>query len=138
MARVEEFYEQADVIHREGCAVCTPIEGYKVGGITITGINSVSVIELEPQPQSLNIIEPEVPMMKATIKSKKWYGRFWPPERRKIKIMQAMLDYKMPEIEKATNEKIRNQLLYGTDTAPDPDDFELPSMSIVYKDRDRG
>jgi hypothetical protein len=31
--------------------------------------------------------------MKATIKSKKWYASFWPPERRKVKIMQALYDY---------------------------------------------
>jgi site-specific DNA-cytosine methylase len=36
--------------------------------------------------------------MKPKIKSNKWYGRFWPPERRKVKIMQAILDSKMPEI----------------------------------------
>ena len=51
--------------------------------------------------------------MKATIKSKKWYGWFWPPERRKIKIMQALLDCRMPEIEEKFNKAWRDHLLYG-------------------------
>lgn len=61
-------------------------------------------------------------VMGATIKSKKWYGRFWPPERRKIKIMQALLDYHAPEIEKKLQEAWRNHLLYGTPmpTKPQP------------------
>ena len=49
----------------------------------------------------------------ATIKSKKWYGRFWPPERKKVKVMQAILDYKMPEIEKKISRQWRDYLLYG-------------------------
>lgn len=51
-------------------------------------------------------------MMK--IKSTKWYGRFWPPERRKLKIMQAILDHQAPEIEKKAHEELLNHLLYGT------------------------
>jgi len=45
-------------------------------------------------------------MSKFTVKSKKWYGRFWPPERRKIRIMQAIVDYKEDEI-------VKNYLMYG-------------------------
>lgn len=51
--------------------------------------------------------------MKAKIKSTKWYGWFWPPERRKIKLMQAILDYKMPEIEPVVQEGLNRQLVYG-------------------------
>ncbi|HYG84614.1 MAG TPA: hypothetical protein VD907_07110 [Verrucomicrobiae bacterium] len=50
MARVEELYEQAGVIHTHNpsCRVCTPIEGYKgITGIVITGVNSVSVVEAD-------------------------------------------------------------------------------------------
>lgn len=67
MARVEEFYEQADLIHREGCAVCTPIEGYEIGGIVITGINGVSIIEVDAtynlpddQPAPFSLLEPSL------------------------------------------------------------------------------
>lgn len=48
------------------------------------------------------------------VKSNKWYGRFWPPERRKIKIMQALLDYKEAEILKKVEEDWKNHLIYGT------------------------
>jgi hypothetical protein len=51
--------------------------------------------------------------MKATIKSKKWYASFWPPERRKVKIMQALYDYHAPEIEKRVQKDWRDHLLYG-------------------------
>lgn len=50
-----------------------------------------------------------------TIKSRKWYGRFWPPERRKIKIMQAIADYHAPTIEKKVNKAMRDYLIYGID-----------------------
>ena len=45
-------------------------------------------------------------MFKGTIKSKKWYGRFWLPERKKIKIMQAIYDYYEPEIWQKYKEKL--------------------------------
>lgn len=48
-----------------------------------------------------------------TIKSKKWYGRVWPPERRKVKLMQLIADYHAPEIEKKVNKTITDWLLYG-------------------------
>jgi len=51
--------------------------------------------------------------VKPKIKSKKWYGWFWPPERKKIKLMQAILDYKMPEIEKKTRKAIHDHLALG-------------------------
>lgn len=47
------------------------------------------------------------------IKSTKWYGRFWPPERRKIQIMQILANHMTPEIEKQIHDKIRDNLLYG-------------------------
>lgn len=50
MARVEEFYEQAGVIHTDNpsCPVCTPIDGYKMTPIiTIMGVNQVSIIEVQ-------------------------------------------------------------------------------------------
>jgi len=51
--------------------------------------------------------------MRAIVKSKKWYGWFWPPERKKIKIMQFFLDNNMAEIQRKTEIEIRNQLIYG-------------------------
>ena len=47
------------------------------------------------------------------VKSKKWYGRFWPPERKKIKVMQALVDYMSPEIEQKTKKAVNNYLIYG-------------------------
>lgn len=51
--------------------------------------------------------------MKPKIKSNKWYGQLWPPERRKIKIMQAILDSKMLEIQPVIEEGLRKHLIYG-------------------------
>ena len=51
--------------------------------------------------------------MKAVIKSTKWYGWFWPPERKKIKIMQYIYDYNEPEITKATDKALKDYLIYG-------------------------
>lgn len=51
--------------------------------------------------------------MSATIKSNKWYGRFWPPERRKIKFMQALYDYHAPEIEKKVSKAWSDHIIYG-------------------------
>jgi hypothetical protein len=48
-----------------------------------------------------------------TVKSKKWYGRFWPPERRKIKLMQLIIDHQTPKIEKKVQEAWRDYLIYG-------------------------
>ena len=53
-----------------------------------------------------------VEIMKATIKSTKWYGWFWPPERKKIKIIQAIYDLHALEIEKKVKEEIKN-IIYG-------------------------
>lgn len=54
--------------------------------------------------------------MKAKIKSKKWYGWFWPPERKKIKIMQAILDHHNAEIEKKVLGVLSDHLIYGKPT----------------------
>ena len=51
--------------------------------------------------------------MKPKVKSNKWYGWFWPPERRKVKIMQIILDSKMPEIQPLIEKGIRDELIYG-------------------------
>jgi len=51
--------------------------------------------------------------MTVTIKSTKWYGWFWPPERKKIKIMQAIYDYNEPEITKVTSKALKDYLIYG-------------------------
>jgi hypothetical protein len=51
--------------------------------------------------------------MKPKIKSNKWYGRFWPPERRKVKIMQAILDSKMPEIQEQVYEAWKMGVVFG-------------------------
>lgn len=60
-------------------------------------------------------------MMHATIKYKKWWHKFIPSKRRELKIMQALLDHmtSKPEFQKKVNDRVRNQLLYGTDTAPE-------------------
>jgi hypothetical protein len=47
------------------------------------------------------------------VKSTKWYGKIWPPERRKIKLMQAILDYKTPEIQKELDKQMSDWLIYG-------------------------
>lgn len=52
-------------------------------------------------------------MSKFKIKSNKWYGRIWPPERRKVKILQVIFDHKAPEIEKQIREAQRLGLIYG-------------------------
>jgi len=51
--------------------------------------------------------------MKVTIKSKKWYGWFWPPERKKIKIMQAIYDLHASNIEKEVEKQVKDWLVYG-------------------------
>lgn len=48
-----------------------------------------------------------------TIKSTKWYGRFWPAERKKIKIMQAIANYYAPDIEKEVSRAWSDHLIYG-------------------------
>lgn len=58
--------------------------------------------------------------MKPKIKSTKWYGWFWPPERRKVKIMQAILDCNMPEIEKRVKKAWMDQIVYGTNPVQNP------------------
>lgn len=63
--------------------------------------------------------------MKPKIKSTKWYGWFWLPERRKIKIMQAILDYNMPDIEKKMRKAWRDQVVYG----------KMPAQNQPNKDR---
>ena len=55
------------------------------------------------------------PPTKCIVKSKKWYGRFWPPERRKIKLMQALLDSYALKIEK----QVTDTFIYGRVSAPD-------------------
>lgn len=60
--------------------------------------------------------------MKATIKSTKWYGRFWPPERRKIKVLQMMVDHMTPSIEQKVNKAMRDSLLYGTPLPTTPEE----------------
>lgn len=47
------------------------------------------------------------------ISSNKWYGRFWPPERKKIKLMQALVDYQTPKLEKKLRKAVKDNLLYG-------------------------
>lgn len=47
------------------------------------------------------------------IRSNKWYGRFWPPERRKVKILQTIVDSKEDEIIKASQEALKNKLIFG-------------------------
>ncbi len=82
MAAVEEFYQQAGVIHgRFNCDVCRMGKQREV--------------------------------MRVTIKSKKWYGRFWPPERRKMQTMQWILDNQMKYIQPKVERKILDELIYG-------------------------
>lgn len=52
-------------------------------------------------------------MSKFKVKSNKWYGWFWPPERRKLKILQAIVDYKEDEIIEKSNKYNRARLIYG-------------------------
>jgi len=52
---------------------------------------------------------------KYIIKSSKWYGRFWPPERKKIKVMQAILDHRTPEMEKKIEKAWKDYIIYGKD-----------------------
>lgn len=52
-------------------------------------------------------------MSKFKVKSNKWYRWFWPPERKKIKIMQAIVDSKESEIEQATQKVVFDKLIYG-------------------------
>lgn len=73
--------------------------------------------------------------MRAIIKYRKWWHKFVPAKRRQLKVMQAVMDHitSKPEFQKKVDERVRNQLLYGMDTAPD---FELPRYSDIYrKDR---
>jgi hypothetical protein len=60
--------------------------------------------------------------MRATIKSTKWYGRFWPPERKKVKVMQALLDYYEPEITPKVEKAVSDWQIYGIapPTQPNP------------------
>lgn len=51
--------------------------------------------------------------MGAIIKSNKWYGRIWPLERRKVKLMQALYDYQAPEIEEKVKKAWSDHVLYG-------------------------
>jgi hypothetical protein len=51
--------------------------------------------------------------MGETVRSTKWYGRFWPPERRKIKLMQAIYDHMEPEIEKKWQKAWSDNIIYG-------------------------
>jgi len=51
--------------------------------------------------------------MRAIVKSTKWYARFWPPERRKVKIMQAIYDYNAAKIEAEVNKEFRDYYIYG-------------------------
>jgi len=48
------------------------------------------------------------------IKSTKWYGWFWPPERKRIRLMQAMMNHLYPTIHRKMTDSIRDHLLYGT------------------------
>ena len=48
---------------------------------------------------------PQMPKFK--VKSKKWYGWFWPPERRRIKIAQLLLDRMVKNNPTEFIEKIR-------------------------------
>lgn len=50
---------------------------------------------------------------KFKVRSNKWYGWFWPPERRKIKILQAIVDYKQDDIEKAATKTMMDKLIFG-------------------------
>lgn len=52
-------------------------------------------------------------MSKFKIKSKKWYSRFWPPERRKVKILQAIVDLREDEIEQAATKAVMDKLIFG-------------------------
>lgn len=52
-------------------------------------------------------------MSKLKVKSNKWYGKIWPAERRKIKILQALIDYKEDEIIENAHKFIEAQLIYG-------------------------
>lgn len=70
--------------------------------------------------------------MKAKIKSKKWYGWFWPPERKKIKIMQAIFDMHSKEIELKIENEWRNNYIYGVpvivrDFVPDNEIWVIPT-----------
>lgn len=61
--------------------------------------------------------------MKGTIKSTKWYGKFWPPERRKIKLLQAIYDMKAPEIDKKVEKAVHDYYFYGK-PLPDFDNYK--------------
>lgn len=47
------------------------------------------------------------------IKSNKWYGRFWPPERKRVRILQAILDFHRPEIEEQVYEAWKMGVVFG-------------------------
>lgn len=69
--------------------------------------------------------------MRAIVKSRKWYGRFWPPERRKVKIMQAIIDLRIQEIELEVN-KYTGKSFYGMpiitrDYVPDNEFWIVPA-----------
>ena len=48
-----------------------------------------------------------------TIKSNKWYGRFWPPERRRVRILNALMEIYGTEIEEKVTDAQRDNYLYG-------------------------
>lgn len=52
-------------------------------------------------------------MSSIKVKSTKWYRWFWLPERRRVKIMQKIIDYKEKEIFEAIEKSYIDLAIYG-------------------------
>lgn len=50
-----------------------------------------------------------------TVKSKKWYGRWWPPERKRVRLLQHIVNHmaETDEFKDKVNKIILDELIYG-------------------------
>lgn len=50
-----------------------------------------------------------------TVKSKKWYGRWWPPERKRVRLLQHIVNHvaETDEFKDKVNKVISDELIYG-------------------------
>ena len=50
-----------------------------------------------------------------TVKSNKWYRRFWPPERKRVAALQALINYyaQQEDMKRKLNDIMLDMVIYG-------------------------